>query len=57
MKRHSRYRSISLWQVVQSMQERMEAQGLSAAVVDALVTQGLERLLRQAPGGPVSDSP
>ena len=39
----------SLWSVIESMQQRLEAEGLDRDVVDAAVTRGLEALLDIAP--------
>lgn len=39
----------SLWSVIESMQQRLEAEGLDSDVVDAAVTRGLEALLDIAP--------
>ena len=47
MARHTkRKKSISLWSVIESMQRKLEGEGLDAEVVDAAVTRGLEALLR-----------
>jgi hypothetical protein len=40
-------KTTSLWAVIESMQRRLEGEGLDAAVVDAAVTRGLETLLRR----------
>ena len=38
-------RTTSLWAVIESMQRRLEAEGLDREVVDAAVARGLEALL------------
>jgi hypothetical protein len=47
----------SLWSVIESMQRRLEAEGLDRDVVDAAVTQGLEALLDMAPPRPLRPGP
>ena len=47
---------MSLWNVIEAMQRRLEREGLDAAVVDAAVTSGIEHLVleqrarRRSPG-------
>jgi hypothetical protein len=47
---------MSLWNVIEAMQRRLEREGLDATVVDAAVTRGIERLVleqrarQQSPG-------
>lgn len=36
----------SLWSLIESMQRKLEGEGLDEQVVDAAVTRGLETLLR-----------
>ncbi len=42
-------KTISLWAVIESMQRRLEGEGLDADVVDVAVTRGLEALLETYP--------
>jgi hypothetical protein len=42
-------RTTSLWSVIESMQRRLEDQGLDRDVVDIAVARGLEALLDMAP--------
>lgn len=49
MARTSNETTTSLWSVIESMQRRLEAEGLDAGVVDVAVTRGLEALLEIAP--------
>jgi hypothetical protein len=39
-------KNLSLWTVIEAMQQRLEREGLDAAVVDAAVALGIEALLR-----------
>ncbi|HUS67090.1 MAG TPA: hypothetical protein VMZ28_21280 [Kofleriaceae bacterium] len=39
----------SLWSVIDSMQRRLEAEGMASDVVDVAVTRGLEALLDLEP--------
>jgi len=45
----SKKKSISLWAVIDSMQRRLEGEGLDSDVVDVAVTRGLEALLETYP--------
>jgi sulfur transfer protein SufE len=45
MARKNSHNTLSLWTVIESMQARLEGEGLDAAVVDAAVTRGLEAIL------------
>jgi len=42
-------KTISLWAVIESMQRRLEGEGLDNDVVDVAVTRGLEALLETYP--------
>lgn len=39
--------TLSLWNLVDSLQRKLEGQGLDTAVVDVAVTRGVEALLRR----------
>lgn len=45
----SRGQTTSLWSVIESMQRRLEAEGMARDVVDVAVTRGLEALLDLEP--------
>lgn len=45
MARKNSHSTTSLWTVIESMQRKLEREGLDAAVVDAAVTRGLEAIL------------
>jgi hypothetical protein len=44
-------RPLSLWNLIETMQQRLEAEGLESEVVDVAVTRGLLTLLRRPSRG------
>ena len=44
-------RPLSLWSLIETMQQRLEAEGLESEVVDVAVTRGLLTLLRRPARG------
>ena len=48
----NRGQTTSLWSVIETMQRRLEAEGMARDVVDVAVTRGLEALLDLAPPRP-----
>jgi hypothetical protein len=44
-------RPLSLWSLIETMQQRLEAEGLEKEVVDVAVTRGLLTLLRRPARG------
>jgi hypothetical protein len=50
---NERKKFTSLWSLIESMQRKLEGEGLEEQIVDAAVTRGLETLLRTH--GPTED--
>lgn len=46
---YERKKFTSLWAMIESMQRKLEGEGLDEQVVDAAVTRGLETLLQTRP--------